>query len=119
MLGKGGHVTADTLLFEGVEGLALGFLTSDGGGIFRVCRRGSFCGKVDGSRCRSGSKVTFEGRGAGGLGGGGARELGGDGGVEREALAEGRVSAIGEEGRGAALVRAEFVKALVGGRGAS
>ena len=84
-----------------------------------MCWRGSFCGKVEGLWCRSGSKVTFEGGGTGGLGGGGARGLGGEGGVVREASVEGRVLVIGEEGRGAALVRAEFVKALVGGRGAS
>ena len=35
MLGRGGRVTADTLLFEGVKGVVLGFRTADGRGVLR------------------------------------------------------------------------------------
>ena len=116
MLGRGGRVTADTLLFEGV---VLGLRTADGRGVLCGRWRGSFCGKGRGLRCRRVSKVTFEGGSDGGSGGGGALGLGGNGGVARVSSAEGRVLVIGEEGRGAALVRAEFGEALGGGRGAS
>ena len=119
MFGRGWHVTADTLLFEGVEEPALGCVPCFGGGIFRVWWRGSFCGKDEGSRCRSGSKVTFEGRGVGGGSGVGSRGSRGDGGVVRAASVEGCVVAMGEDVRGVAWARAKFGKALVGGRGVS
>ena len=99
MLGRGGRVTTDTLLFEGV---VVGFRTAEGRGVLRGRCRGSFCGKVAGSRCRSGSKVTFEGRSDGGSGGGGALGLGGAGGVARVSLAEGQVLVLGEVGGRAA-----------------
>ena len=42
IFGRGWHVNADTLLFEGVEEPALGCVRCFGGGIFRVWWRGSF-----------------------------------------------------------------------------